>query len=177
MEFKYKGWVFSTIVQIEVLVQFVNGDCAEDRLTWTWNTVLEPQDAEINDILESCCVLKQVTWSIKDSIELVITAPKHLGLRQKKTKDVVENLIKNAEKSVVMTGIFGLWLFYWNAGHWVCLQSQQAFMRVRFYVNDIEKSILLVKMLAYRRPAVLEYRKIAMIRYKSHEEDINHWFG
>ena len=59
-------------------------------------------DAEINDILSLCFEMYNMKHS--DSIELVITAPETFRIKTKKTRDVVEKLIKNAEKSLVMTG-------------------------------------------------------------------------
>ena len=102
-------------------------------------------DAEINDILSLCFEMYNMKHS--DSIELVITAP-------------VENLIKNAEKSVVMTG-YSISDYFTGMLDTIIAKSQQG-VYVRFYVNDIEKSrASLVKMLAYRSKYLqfFEYEK------------------
>lgn len=104
-------------------------------------------DAEINDILSLCFEMYNMKHS--DSIELVITAPETFRIKTKKTRDVVENLIKNAEKSVVMTG-YSISDYFTGMLDTIIAKSQQG-VYVRFYVNDIEKSrASLVKMLAYR---------------------------
>lgn len=95
-----------------------------------------------------------------DSIELVITAPETFRIKTKKTRDVVEKLIKNAEKSVVMTG-YSISDYFTGMLDTIIAKSQQG-VYVRFYVNDIEKSrASLVKMLAYRSKYLqfFEYEK------------------
>ena len=98
--------------------------------------------------------------SDSDSIELVITAPETFRIKTKKTRDVVEKLIKNAEKSVVMTG-YSISDYFTGMLDTIIAKSQQG-VYVRFYVNDIEKSrASLVKMLAYRSKYLqfFEYEK------------------
>ena len=115
-------------------------------------------DAEINDILSLCFEMYNMKRS--DSIELVITAPETFRIKTKKTRDVVENLIKNAEKSVVMTG-YSISDYFTGMLDTIIAKSQQG-VYVRFYVNDIEKSrASLVKMLAYRSKYLqfFEYEK------------------
>ena len=93
-------------------------------------------------------------------IELVITAPETFRIKTKKTRDVVENLIKNAEKSVVMTG-YSISDYFTGMLDTIIAKSQQG-VYVRFYVNDIEKSrASLVKMLEYRSKYLqfFEYEK------------------
>lgn len=115
-------------------------------------------DAEINDILSLCFEMYNMKHS--DSIELVITAPETFRIKTKKTRDVVEKLIKNAEKSVVMTG-YSISDYFTGMLDTIIAKSQQG-VYVRFYVNDIEKSrASLVKMLAYRSKYLqfFEYEK------------------
>ena len=115
-------------------------------------------DAEINDILSLCFEMYNMKNS--DSIELVIIAPETFKIKTKKTRDVVENLIKNAEKSVVMTG-YSISDYFTGMLDTIIAKSQQG-VYVRFYVNDIEKSrASLVKMLAYRSKYLqfFEYEK------------------
>ena len=97
---------------------------------------------------------------ITGMLELVITAPETFRIKTKKTRDVVENLIKNAEKSVVMTG-YSISDYFTGMLDTIIAKSQQG-VYVRFYVNDIEKSrASLVKMLAYRSKYLqfFEYEK------------------
>ena len=115
-------------------------------------------DAEINDILSLCFETYNMKHS--DSIELVITAPETFRIKTKKTRDVVKNLIKNSEKSVVMTG-YSISDYFTGMLDTIIAKSQQG-VYVRFYVNDIEKSrASLVKMLAYRSKYLqfFEYEK------------------
>ena len=75
-------------------------------------------------------------------------------------KVTYEGLIKNAEKSVVMTG-YSISDYFTGMLDTIIAKSQQG-VYVRFYVNDIEKSrASLVKMLAYRSKYLqfFEYEK------------------
>lgn len=104
-------------------------------------------DEEIQDILSLC--FEMYSMKQNETIELVITAPETFGIKTKKTRDAVEQLIKGAEKSIIMTG-YSVSDYFIGMLDSIITKSQQG-VYVRFYVNDIEKNKdALDRMLAYR---------------------------
>lgn len=104
-------------------------------------------DAELRDILSLCFEIYSA--NNPEKIDLVITAPDTFKIKAKKTRDVVEQLIKSSEKSVIMTG-YSVSEFFSEMLDMIISKSQQG-IYVRFYINDIEKhKESLDRMLAYR---------------------------
>ncbi|WP_027406884.1 phospholipase D-like domain-containing protein [Anaerovibrio sp. RM50] len=104
-------------------------------------------EEEINDILSLC--FEMYNMKQKETIDLVITAPKKFSIKIKQTKDVFEQLIKDAGKSIIMTG-YSVSDYFTGMLDSIISKSQQG-VYVRFYVNDIEKNkAALDRMLAYR---------------------------
>ena len=94
------------------------------------------------------------------TIDLVITAPESFRIKAKKTRDVFEQLIREAEKSIILTG-YSVSDYFSGMLDTIITKSQQG-IYVRFYVNDIEKSKeALDRMLAYqsRYLQFYEYQK------------------
>ncbi|MCR5771421.1 MAG: phospholipase [Butyrivibrio sp.] len=104
-------------------------------------------DGEINDILSLCFEMYNAKNSEK--IELVVTAPDTFKIKAKKTKDVVEQLIKSAEKSIFLTG-YSVSDYFAGMLDEIIAKSQKG-VYVRFYVNDIDRhKESLDRMLAYQ---------------------------
>ena len=104
-------------------------------------------DEEINDILNLC--FEMYNAKSEEKIELVVTAPETFNIKTKKTKDVVEQLIQGAEKSIILTGYSVSDYFSGMLGE-IIEKSQQG-VYVRFYVNDIDRhKESLDRMLAYQ---------------------------
>ena len=79
----------------------------------------------------------------------VVTAPDTFKIKAKKTKDVVEQLIKSAEKSIFLTG-YSVSDYFAGMLDEIIAKSQKG-VYVRFYVNDIDKhKESLDRMLAYQ---------------------------
>lgn len=72
----------------------------------------------------------------KDSTSLVVTAPPNFAIRSKVTKVVVENMLKNASKSILITG-YSLSDYFDDLVDIIIKKSQQGVF-VQFYVNHIE---------------------------------------
>lgn len=104
-------------------------------------------DEEINDILNLCFEIYNSKGDEK--IELVVTAPDSFNIKTKRTRDVVEQLIKSAEKSIVLTG-YSVSDYFSGMLDTIIKKSQRG-VYVRFYVNDIVKhKNSLDRMLAYQ---------------------------
>ena len=92
-------------------------------------------DSEITDILGLC--FEMYSSNQKESVDLVVTAPESFNIKTKKTITVVENLINNADKSIIMTG-YSVSDYFSSLLDKIIDKSQQG-VYVRFYINDIEK--------------------------------------
>lgn len=104
-------------------------------------------DEEINDILNLCFEI--YNSKVDEKIELVVTAPDSFNIKAKRTRDVVEQLIKSAEKSIVLTG-YSVSDYFSGMLDTIIKKSQQG-VYVRFYVNDIDKhKNSLDRMIAYK---------------------------
>lgn len=102
---------------------------------------------EINDILNLC--FEMYNAKNEEKIELVVTAPETFNIKTKKTKDVVEQLIQGAEKSIILTG-YSVSDYFSGMLDAIIAKSQQG-VYVRFYVNDIDRhKESLDRMLAYQ---------------------------
>lgn len=115
-------------------------------------------DEEINDILSLC--FEMYNAKSEERIELVITAPETFKIKTKKTKDVVEQLIQGAKKSIIFTG-YSVSDYFSEMLDTIITKSQQG-VYVRFYVNDIDRhKESLDRMLAYqgRYLQFFEYEK------------------
>lgn len=104
-------------------------------------------EKELNDILSLC--FEMYNAKNQERIELVVTAPDTFKIKEKKTMDVVEQLIKDAEKSIILTG-YSVSDFFSEMLDLIISKSQQG-VYVRFYLNDINKhKEALNRMLAYQ---------------------------
>lgn len=119
-------------------------------------------DEEIKDIMALC--FEMYNLKHKEKIDLVITAPETFKIKAKKTRDVVEQLIRDAEKSIILTG-YSVSDYFSGMLDTVITKSQQG-IYVRFYVNDIEKSKeALDRMLAYQS------RYLQFFEYEKNKDD------
>ena len=104
-------------------------------------------EEELSDILNLCFEIYNSKNTEK--IELVVTAPDTFRIKAKRTRDVVEQLIKDAEKSIIFTG-YSVSDYFSGMLDMIIKKSQQG-IYVRFYVNDINRHRdSLDRMLAYR---------------------------
>lgn len=104
-------------------------------------------EEELSDILNLCFEIYNSKNTEK--IDLVVTAPDTFRIKAKRTRDVVEQLIKDAEKSIIFTG-YSVSDYFSGMLDMIIKKSQQG-IYVRFYVNDINRHRdSLDRMLAYR---------------------------
>ena len=104
-------------------------------------------EKELSDILNLCFEIYNSKNTEK--IDLVVTAPDTFRIKAKRTRDVVEQLIKDAEKNIIFTG-YSVSDYFSGMLNLIIKKSQQG-IYVRFYVNDIDKhKDSLDRILAYR---------------------------
>lgn len=115
-------------------------------------------DEEILDIISLC--MKTRSSVEKEHAELVLTAPDSFKVKARKTKDVLAELLKGAEKSITITG-------YSISDHFedmldAIIDRSLHGVYVKLYVNDLDKQKgSLNRLMSYRNKflQVYEYQK------------------
>lgn len=92
-------------------------------------------ESEIISIIHLAC--KLYSYRSVEKSELVVTAPNSFNLRTRKTKTVVEDLIKNAEKSITLTG-YSISDYFSEMIDILAKKGTQG-MYINLYINDLEK--------------------------------------
>lgn len=115
-------------------------------------------DEEITDIISLC--MKLYSSKGKGHIELVLTAPDTFRVKAFRTKETLQKLIKDTEKSLTITG-YSVSEYFADMLDVIIKKSQQG-VYVRLYVNDIKKQKgALDRLMSYqsRFLQVYEYQK------------------
>lgn len=113
---------------------------------------------EIVDILSLCVNMYRKEYG--ETAELVITSPDSFKMKSRKTKDVIYSLVKEAEKSIAITG-YSISDFFTEMLDTIIKKSQQG-VYVTLYVNDLEKQKgVLERLLSYQSKflKIFEYQK------------------
>ena len=92
-------------------------------------------EREIINIMQLACNLYSYRFSEKS--ELVVTAPNSFDLRTRKTKTVIEELIKNAEKSITLTG-YSISDYFSEMLDILVKKGTQG-LYINLYINDLDK--------------------------------------
>lgn len=135
----------------------VNGQFNQARIE-LGNHFPNCSDEEITDIISLC--MKLYSSKKTEHAELVLTAPDTFRVKALRTKDTVQKLIKDTEKSLTITG-YSVSEYFADMLDVIIKKSQQG-VYVRLYVNDIEKQKdTLDRFMAYqsRFLQVYEYQK------------------
>ena len=83
-----------------------------------------------------------------EKVSLVVTAPASFSIRAKSTKNTVENLIKSAKRSMLITG-YSLSDYFGELVD-VIVHKSQSGVFVKFFVNDIESQTGFDKIVRYK---------------------------
>ncbi len=119
-------------------------------------------EAEIMDIVNICMQL----YSAKkmEHIELVLTAPDSFRVKALRTKETLRKLIKDTEKSLIITG-YSVSDYFSDMLDVIIRKSQQG-VYIRLYINDMEKQkSALERLLAYKS------RFLQVYEYQKQEDD------
>lgn len=81
-------------------------------------------------------------------VELVVTAPPSFGIKAHTTKFTVDNLIKNAKSSILITG-YSLSDYFEDLVDCIVLKSHQG-IPVKYFANDIESQKSADKLLLHK---------------------------
>ena len=104
------------------------------------------KDAEILSIIE--LVLKSYLENRKEKIELITTAPPSFLLKTKRINNVVNEVIENAEKSLLITG-YSISEFVEDIIDRIIEKSQRGLF-VKIFINDLNKQKAIDKLLRYQ---------------------------
>lgn len=112
-----------------------------DKANGTENAVLmlkrscpELSDAHCRDIMET--ILKAITISDADKVSLVVTSPPSFIVNARTTMNVVQSMIKDAKRSILITG-YSLSPHFSELVDTIILKSQCGVF-VKFFVNNID---------------------------------------
>jgi Phosphatidylserine/phosphatidylglycerophosphate/cardiolipin synthases and related enzymes len=107
-----------------------------------------PEISEVHceDIVES--ILGAMTMSDSDKVSLVVTAPPSFAINARATMNVVESMIKGADRNILITG-YSLSAYFSELVDTIIQKSQQGIF-VKFFVNDIDKQQGFDKLLRYK---------------------------
>ena len=113
---------------------------------------------ELMDILALC--ISMYNQGRKESTELVLTSPDSFRVRARKTNEVFYSLLRNAEKSIVITG-YSISDYVNEMIDLIIKKSQQG-IYVVLYIDDVEKhKLIFQRILSYQSKflKVYEYQK------------------
>ena len=113
-------------------------------ISQTFNGKLK--DVEIFSIIE--LVLKSYLENRKEKIELITTAPPSFMLKTKRISNVVRDVIKNSEKSLLITG-YSISEFVEDMIDLIIEKSQRGVF-VKIFINDLAKQKSIDKLLRYQ---------------------------
>lgn len=119
-------------------------------------------DEELTDIISLC--MKMYSSKKIEHADLVLTAPDSFRVKTLKTRETMEKIIENTEKSLTITG-YSISDYFSELLDVIINKSQQG-VYVRLYVNDIEKQKdALDRLIAYRS------RFLQIYEYQKQEDD------
>lgn len=119
-------------------------------------------DADAWQIIGLCVTL--CSKQKNENAELAITAPPSFRLKARKIIDVVEDMLKNASRSITLTG-YAVSDYFTEMLDTIILQSQKG-VYVRLYLNDYEKQKKQLKRLMDLRSKFLR-----VYDYQKHSDD------
>lgn len=119
-------------------------------------------DEEIADIINLCMQLYAAKRT--EQADLVLTAPDSFRVKALRTKETLQKLIEETEKSLIITG-YSVSDYFADMLDMIIRKSQQG-VYVRLYVNDMEKQkAVLERLMAYKS------RFLQVYEYQKQEED------
>lgn len=119
-------------------------------------------DEEIADIINLCMQLYAAKRT--ERADLVLTAPDSFRVKALRTKETLQKLIEDTEKSLIITG-YSVSDYFADMLDMIIRKSQQG-VYVRLYVNDMEKQkAVLDRLMAYKS------RFLQVYEYQKQEDD------
>ena len=133
----------------EIFLNTVKNDSANgtsNAVAMLKSSFPEISEVHCEDIVES--ILGAMTMSDSDKVSLVVTAPPSFAINARATMNVVESMIKGADRNILITG-YSLSAYFSELVDTIIQKSQQGIF-VKFFVNDIDKQQGFDKLLRYK---------------------------
>ena len=146
----------------EILLNTIKGDAANgtsNSIPMLKRSYPELSEAHCGDIVES--IIGAMDMSDADKVSLVVTAPPSFAINARTTMNVVQAMINESKRNILITG-YSLSSYFSELVDTIVLKSQRGVF-VKFFVNDIEKQSGFDKILRYKG----RFLKI----YNYHQED------
>lgn len=119
-----------------------NSNFAIEALHKRYPSLSEKELREIHTLIASSMKTQ------KEYAELVVTAPPSFSMRTKETKTIVNDMIENASKSILITG-YSLSDYFSDMIDSIIKKSQKGVF-VKFFVNDIDSQSSFDKLCRYK---------------------------
>jgi phosphatidylserine/phosphatidylglycerophosphate/cardiolipin synthase-like enzyme len=133
----------------EILLNTIKGDAASG----TSNAVLliKKQFPELSEI-QCKDIISIISGTMEmqdgDKVSLVATAPPSFTINARTTMNVVQSMINDAERNILITG-YSLSSYFSDLVDTIAQKSQRGVF-VKFFVNDIDKQLGFDKILRYK---------------------------
>ena len=133
----------------EILVNTVRSDAANGT-----DNAVSLLRMEYPELSESRChelaktMSEAVSTGSDDKVSLVVTTPPTFSIKARPTKITVETMVRNASRSILITG-YSLSDYFKDIVDEIVLKSQRGIF-VKFFVNDIEHQTGFDRVLRYK---------------------------
>ena len=133
----------------EILVNTVRSDAANGT-----DNAVSLLRMEYPELSESRCrelaktMSEEVSTGSDDKVSLVVTTPPTFSIKARPTKITVETMVRNASRSILITG-YSLSDYFKDIVDEIVLKSQRGIF-VKFFVNDIEHQTGFDRVLRYK---------------------------
>lgn len=136
-------------MKIEILLNTVKADLSNG--TDNSPDILRGQFPSLT--MDECCQISEsikaaLTNDTKDKVSLAVTAPPSFGIDAKPTMTVVQSMLAEANKSILITG-YSLSSYFSELLDTIINKSQRGVF-VKFFINNIEEQKNVEKLLRYR---------------------------
>ena len=121
----------------------IAGDKAYSAIRQRYPSLNEKEASEISKMILSLSYQQP-----KELVSLVVTAPPSFSIRAKSTKNTIDSMIKNAQKSILITG-YSLSDYFNELVDTIILKSQSGVF-VEFFFNNIEAQQYADKLVRYK---------------------------
>ena len=133
----------------EIFLNTVKGDVSNgtsNAKAMLKRTCPEISNAHCEDIIES--IIGAMTMSDSDKVSLVVTAPPSFAINARLTKNVVQSMITEADRNILITS-YSLSSYFSDLVDTIIQKSQRGVF-VKFFVNDIDKQPWFDKVIRYK---------------------------
>lgn len=133
----------------QILLNTIKGDAANgtaNALPMLRKWFPELTEAQCGDIVGT--ISSAMEMRDTEKVSLVVTAPPSFSINARTTMNVVQSMISDAERNILITG-YSLSSYFSNLVDTIVQKSQKGVF-VKFFVNDIDKQQGFDKMLRYK---------------------------